>query len=282
MVVDLPPDLAPGDGGRARRIEQVLDNLLTNAARHSPEASPIRVSAAPDGAHVAVSVADDGEGVAPERLVHLFRRHAGIGGGEGGGSGLGLVICRGLVEAHGGRIRAESPGPGRGTTITFTLPAAEAEDRAAAVPAPASRDGRGGTSILVVGDDPHARRQMRDALAAADYAPATAAGPGEVARLVEARRPALAVLDLVPSRRRRHRADAHPAGARRRAGDIRLGLRPGRDHRAGAGGGGGRLHRQAVLAGRAGGAGRGGAQAPMPRPRPSCSATSPSTAGRAG
>ena len=195
VVVDLPPDL-PRVLADARRIVQVLDNLLSNAARHSPAASPIRVSAARDGAHVAVSVADDGEGVAPERLAHLFRRHAGIGGGEGGGSGLGLVICRGLVEAHGGRIRAESGGPGRGTTITFTLPAA-AEDRAASVPASAFRDGRGGTSILVVDDDPHALRQMRDALAAAGYAPATAAGPGEVARLVEARRPALAVLDLV-------------------------------------------------------------------------------------
>ena len=60
------------------------------------------------------------------------RRHAGVGAGEAAGeraedsgSGLGLVICRGLVEAHGGRIRAESAGPGRGTRIVFTLPAAE-------------------------------------------------------------------------------------------------------------------------------------------------------------
>ncbi len=127
---------------------------------------------------MAVSVADDGEGIAPERLPRLFRRQAGIDGG--GGSGRGLVIRRGLVEAHGGRIRAESGGPGRGTTITFTLPAAEAEDRAVAVPASASRDGPGGTTVLVVDDDPHALRQMRDAVAAAGYAATTAAGPGEV------------------------------------------------------------------------------------------------------
>ena len=86
------------------------------------------------------------------------------------------------MEAHGGRIRAESSRPGRGTTITFTLPAAEAEDRAASVHASASRGGRDGTAILLV--DPHALRRTRDALAAAGYAPATAAGPGEVARLV--------------------------------------------------------------------------------------------------
>ena len=196
VVIDLPPDL-PRVMADARRIVQVLYNLLTNAARHSPEASPIRVAAEPDGAHVAISVTDHGEGVAPDRLPHLFRRHAGIDGREGGVSGLGLFICRGLVEAHGGRIRAESAGPGRGTRVTFTLPAAEAEDSAASVPASTSRDRRGRTSILVVDDDPHALRQMRDALAAAGYAPATAAGPGEVARLVESKPPALAVLDLV-------------------------------------------------------------------------------------
>jgi len=195
VVVDLPPDL-PRVMADARRIVQVLDNLLSNAARHSPQASPIRVAAQAEGAHVAVSVADSGEGMAPERLAHLFRRHAGLDGGVGGASGLGLVICRGLVEAHGGRIRAESEGPGRGTTVTFTLPAAE-EAPAAAVPAAASRDGRGRTAILVVDDDPHALREMRDALAAAGYAPATATGPGEVARLVETTHPALAVLDLV-------------------------------------------------------------------------------------
>ena len=193
LLIDLPPDL-PHVMADPRRIVQVLNNLFDNAARHSPEASPIRVAAEREGAHVAVSVADSGVGVGPERLPHLFRRHTGID--EGGGSGLGLVICRGLVEAHGGRIRAESAGPGRGTTITFTLPAAE-ENPAASAPSSASREGRGRTSVLVVDDDPHALRQMRDALAAAGYEPATAAEPGEIARLVETKHPVLAVLDLV-------------------------------------------------------------------------------------
>ena len=105
--IDLPPVLPRVMAGR-RRIVQVLGNLLANAARHSPEGFSIRVAAARHGAHVAVSVADRGEGLAPEGLAQLFRRHAGVR--EGGGSGLGLVICKGLVEAHGGRIRAESAG----------------------------------------------------------------------------------------------------------------------------------------------------------------------------
>ncbi len=194
IVIDLPADLPPvlADG---RRIVQVLDNLLSNAARHSPETAPIRVAAERDGAQVDVSVADAGEGVPAERLPHLFRRHAGTG--EGGGSGLGLVICKGLVEAHGGRIRAESGGAGRGTRIAFTLPAADEEGVPPAVAASPRRAGREKTPVLVVDDDPHARCQVRDALSAAGYAPATTGEPGQMARLIEAKHPALVLLDLV-------------------------------------------------------------------------------------
>ena len=192
VVVDLPPDL-PRVMADARRIAQVLDNLIANAARHSPETASIRVSASREGAEVEVSVSDGGEGVPPERLPHLFRRNTG--GPGGGGTGLGLVVCRGLVEAHGGRIQAESGGPGRGTRIAFTLPAAEEESPAAAVSTPLA--GREKTPVLVVDDDPLALRQAREALSAAGYAPVTTAEPGEVARLADRHRPALVVLDLV-------------------------------------------------------------------------------------
>ncbi len=196
LVIDLPADLPPvlADG---RRIVQVLDNLLANAARHSPEIAPIRVAASRDGAQVEVSVTDAGEGVPPERLPHLFHRHAGGDAREGGGSGLGLVICKGLVEAHGGRIRAESEGAGRGTRIAFTLPAAEGEGGAPAVSASPLGSAREKTPVLVVDDDPHARRQAGDTLRAAGYAPATTGEPGQVARLIEAKHPALVLLDLV-------------------------------------------------------------------------------------
>ena len=198
VVVDLAPDL-PRVMADAKRIVQVLENLLANAAHHSPEIAPIRVAVRREGAHVAVSVADRGEGIAPERLPQIFRRHAGIRDRDGGGSGLGLVICKGLAEAHGGRIRAESAGPGRGATLTFTLPAAEEESpaRAGAQPALRSGKGRAKTPVLVVDDDPHALRQMREALAQAGYNPATTAEPGEIPRLVGTTNPALVLLDLV-------------------------------------------------------------------------------------
>ena len=201
VLIDLPEDLPPAmaDG---RRIVQVLDNLFTNAARHAPETSPIRVAAARDGVHVAVSVADEGEGMEAERLAQLFSRHAGMSGGDGG-TGLGLSICKGLVEAHGGRIRAESGGPGRGMCVTFALPLAgegDVESAAAAAGADASRqprEGRERTSVLVVDDDPQTLHYARDALAAAGYAPVVTGDPQDVEGLVRTKKPALVLLDMV-------------------------------------------------------------------------------------
>ena len=72
VLIDLPPDLPPAMADR-RRVVQVLNNLFSNASRHAPESSPIRVTAMREGVHVAISVADEGRGVAPERLPHLFR-----------------------------------------------------------------------------------------------------------------------------------------------------------------------------------------------------------------
>ena len=195
VVVDLPPDIPPVMA-EGRRVVQVLDNLLSNAARHSPEASPIRVAVARDGAHVEISVADAGEGVAPDALPHLFRRHAGADP-RGRGAGLGLLICKGLVEAHGGRIRAESAGRGRGTLVAFTLPVAEADSDAPLSAPPPARRGRERIPILVVDDDPNSLRLVRGALAAAGYAPVVTAEAGQVPRLVETRKPRLVLLDLV-------------------------------------------------------------------------------------
>ncbi len=195
--IDLPPDL-PRVMADERRIVQVLNNLFANAARHAPESSPIEVGAVRDGVEVAVSVADEGRGIPPERLPHLFQRYAETGArdGEDAGFGLGLVICKGLVEAHGGRIRAESAGPGLGTRFTFTLPAAE--EASAVAGAPRGR-GTGGeaVSVLVVDDDPETLRHVREALAAAGYAPHVTGEPAEVERLVRTIQPQLVLLDLM-------------------------------------------------------------------------------------
>ena len=197
VVVDLAADLPPVMADR-QRVVQVLNNLLENAARHSPASSVIRVAAAREGEHVAISVADDGEGVARELLPHLFRRNVGGAGGTAS-HGLGLAICKGLVEAHGGRIHAASDGPGEGTTITFTIPAAAEAAGSRNVPA-----GRRSVAepeerprILVVDDDPRMLRFVRDALGEAGYAPLVTGAPDDLAGLIRAERPELVLLDLL-------------------------------------------------------------------------------------
>ena len=201
--IDLPPDLPPVMADR-QRIVQVLNNLFSNAARHSPEVSPIRVAAVRDGVRVAVSVADEGRGVPPDQLPHLFRKHAGVaaGGAEPGLGryGLGLAICKGLVEAHGGRIWAESAGIGQGTRVTFTIPAAE-EVRTATGPASGGArppaDGRREDRVLVVDDDPQTLRYVRDALAAAGYDPLVTGDPRQIPEILRTRKPRLVLLDLM-------------------------------------------------------------------------------------
>jgi signal transduction histidine kinase len=83
LIIDIPPDL-PRVLADRRRIVQVLNNLLSNAARHSNELSAIRVAAVRNGVHVAFSVADDGVGVPAERLPHLFRKFSRLEGEERG------------------------------------------------------------------------------------------------------------------------------------------------------------------------------------------------------
>ena len=201
LHVDLSPELplVMADG---RRIIQVLNNLLTNAARTSHEASAIRVSAVREGYHVAVSVTDEGRGIAAERLPHLFRKFSRIDGEDRrrdiAGSGLGLAICKGIVETHGGRIWAESDGPGRGARFTFTIPVAG--DAAAGVRSLSARSRRAErerTRILAVDDDPQTLRHVRAALTKAGYTPVVTGDPEEVSRLMAEEEPRLVLLDLM-------------------------------------------------------------------------------------
>ena len=125
VEVLLPPDL-PDVYVDAPLVTQLFANLLENAARHTPAGTPVLVRAAADGDWLEVLVDDAGPGLPdgdPERLFAKFQR--GREQGNTGGAGLGLAICRAIVTAHGGTIRA-GPRPGAGARFRFTLPAAEA------------------------------------------------------------------------------------------------------------------------------------------------------------
>ena len=205
ITIDLEPDL-PRVLADRRRAVQVLTNLLSNAARHSPESSPIQVSATAEGAHVAFCVADEGEGVPPERLSQLFGKFHLIDHSDPkdrtGHPGLGLAICKGIIEAHGGRIWAESDGPERGSRFTFTLPTAEEpptiaparQPRTGGLPKPGKRNR---IRVLAVDDDPQTLWYVRDILRDAGYAPTVTGDPQQVPTLITENKPHLVLLDLM-------------------------------------------------------------------------------------
>jgi len=123
LSLELPTAL-PQVNVDAGRITQVLLNLLGNALQYTPSGGRVAVSARREGGELVIAVQDSGIGLSSEHLPHVFERFYRVDKSRsraGGGSGVGLTIARHLVEAHGGRLWAASPGPGKGSTFTFTL-----------------------------------------------------------------------------------------------------------------------------------------------------------------
>ena len=203
VMIELPRDL-PRVMADRERIPQVLNNLFSNAAKHSPESSPIRVGAERDGVHVALSVSDEGRGIPPDQLPHLFLKYARTDVGKRTiRGGLGLAICKGLIEAHGGRIWATSNGPDRGARFTFTVPIAEetggdstAADSVRGGPR-ALREGQSPAHILVVDDDPQTLRFVRETLTAAGHSTLVTGDFQDLSRIIHAEKPQLVLLDLM-------------------------------------------------------------------------------------
>ena len=202
VLIDLSADL-PRVLADQQRIVQVVGNLLSNAAQHSPQTSTIRVEAALKDLLVEVSIVDEGSGIPAERLPHLFRKYARSDRDDRRvGPGLGLAICKGLVEAHGGRIWADSVDPGPGTRFTFSIPVAEVVEpggsdyswRQASSPGRASQRK---PVILVVDDDPQALGYTRGVLENAGYHALVTGDPEKVRNLIDARQPDLVLLDLL-------------------------------------------------------------------------------------
>jgi signal transduction histidine kinase len=124
VCAEVPASL-PAALGDEDRYWRVLTNLLSNAQKFSPPDAAVEVRVAPRGREIEVSVADRGPGIPEDQLPRLFGKFARLAGPPDGqkGTGLGLYICKALVEAQGGRIWARSA-VGAGTTVTFTVPRA--------------------------------------------------------------------------------------------------------------------------------------------------------------
>jgi signal transduction histidine kinase len=124
LRLSLPADL-PLIQADEDRITQVLVNLVANAIQYTPEGGDVTISAARHENEIYISVKDTGIGIPPEHLANLFTRFYRVDKSRsrnaGGGSGIGLTIAKHLVEAHGGRVWAESAGDGQGSTFSFSL-----------------------------------------------------------------------------------------------------------------------------------------------------------------
>ena len=190
LAQDLPFVMA--DKGR---IVQVIGNLLSNAARHSPESAVIKMGAVRDGGDVAFYVADEGRGIPSEQMPNLFRKFSDSG--TKGDTGLGLAICKGIVEAHGGRIKAESQGPSLGARFTFTIPGVEQPETEAGMHTEGLGLEQGSAPILVVDDDPYTLQHVRRVLTDAGYNAVVSADPDEALLLMTQHRPCLVLLDMV-------------------------------------------------------------------------------------
>jgi signal transduction histidine kinase len=121
----VPDGLAPAEAN-PEKLQRVLFNLIQNAIRHTPADGSVTVAAESDGEAIEVEVADSGSGIARaerERVFEPFFR--GDASRTSGGSGLGLSICRAIIEVHGGRIWLEDTSTG--TRVRFTLPCAHGE-----------------------------------------------------------------------------------------------------------------------------------------------------------
>ena len=164
---DTPLNL-PRVHGDPGQLEQVVLNLLLNAEQalasaRGPQTGPQTITArlASEGEHVRLTVADTGPGIAPDVLPRIFDPFFTTKP-VGQGTGLGLSICYGIVQAHHGRMWAESP-PGRGATFSVDLPALRREEVPAQAPAaelPSLRPGH----VLVVEDEPDVADVLRDLL----------------------------------------------------------------------------------------------------------------------
>ena len=169
LSVVLDP-LATHVQGDADRLQQVVWNLVNNALKFTAKGGHVEVRVERVGTSIELTVKDDGEGIAEEFLPHVFERFRQADASttrQHGGLGLGLALVRHLVEAHGGSVRAESPGPGLGATFTATFPV-QAVFPTEVPSLPPSRpgaltleplhdNGLAGKSVLVVDDEADAR-----------------------------------------------------------------------------------------------------------------------------
>ncbi len=197
--------------GDPARLQQVIWNLLSNAVKFTPVGGSVEARVRRAGSQLEVAVSDTGQGIPTEFLPHVFerfrqadmgttRRHSGLG--------LGLAIVRNLIELHGGSVAVESEGEGRGSTFTVRLPVRAVRDEGqpvACVELPPRPDAFGppvttpsleGVKVLVVDDEPDARRLLTELLSRRGAEVLTAASAAQALEMLQAWRPHVLLSDI--------------------------------------------------------------------------------------
>jgi PAS domain S-box-containing protein len=143
------------------RLAQVIQNLLTNAAKYTPPSGEIRLTVRVEGTQLITSITDNGVGLSPAsigQIFELFAQGDGPASSKDGGLGIGLTLAKSLVEMHGGVLTAQSPGAGLGSTFSFTVPNAGLEEHEGGAPADAA------LRLLIVDDNRDAADSLAEVL----------------------------------------------------------------------------------------------------------------------
>ncbi|HEY9027797.1 MAG TPA: PAS domain S-box protein [Burkholderiaceae bacterium] len=195
--------------GDAGRLQQVVWNLLTNAIKFTPRGGRVQVLLQRVNSHVELSVSDSGIGIPASFLPQVFDRFSQRDGSSTrshGGLGLGLAICKQLVELHGGSIRAASPGEGQGATFSVDLPVSIMQvesERERAHPTAETGDHDAvamprldGVHVFVIDDEPDARELLQRVLAEQGANVTSFETAGEALVALETSRPSVIVSDV--------------------------------------------------------------------------------------
>ena len=200
LVIDMPDTAIPLRGDPTR-LTQALLNLLTNAAKYTPDKGRIELKVAVVDGIVVTSVKDNGRGVAPEaqeRIFDLFTQERPSTGMNDPGLGIGLALARALVEQHGGQLSVESLGTGHGSTFRIRLPGAGAATAPAAEPAASAsaKDAGAALQVLVVDDNRDAADMLTSLLGALGHESRAAYGARAALDTVQTFRPDVVFLDI--------------------------------------------------------------------------------------
>src|SRR5262249_52830684 len=162
LTLSIPPETLPVKGDPAR-LEQVVINLLTNAAKYTEAGGHLGLTAEREGENIVIRIRDTGIGIPAEKLHEIFDLFAqgdrSLARSEGG-LGIGLTVVKRLVEMHGGSVTAQSEGPGQGSEFVVRLPASEWPLAETSTTKPSDPAVRRGAHILIVDDNADTTRAL--------------------------------------------------------------------------------------------------------------------------